>query len=95
METEIIETKKGAALGIKIMLRKAPLLIIKAEKGYLACGYFNPNTIELLEDRAAIIPHVSNFEEMLSKKPSYVSPEARKLGARLNMTGRDILEIFS
>ena len=95
METEIIETKNGAALGIKIELRKAPLILIRAEKGFLACGYFNPNTIDLLEDKAVIIPHVSNFEEMLEKKPSYVSREARKIGAKLNMTGREILELFT
>ncbi len=95
METEIIETKNGAALGIKIKLRTTPLLLIKAEKGYLACGYFNPNTIELIGDRAVIIPKVSSFSEMLNKKPVFVSKEARKLGARLNMTGREILEIFT
>lgn len=92
METEIVETRKGAALGIKISLGKSPLLIVKAEKGYLCCGYFNKKTIEKLDDCAAVISEVKSFPEMLKKRVEYATRKARELGVKKGMLGEKALD---
>jgi len=94
VDTELIEVNTGAALGIKINLPNAPLLLIRAEKGYLTCGYFDRNTVEKMGDNAAIFSGVKSFKEILGSKPVFLSKGMRKQGARLTMTGRDILELL-
>ncbi|MBI4214455.1 DUF1805 domain-containing protein [archaeon] len=92
IETEIIETKRGAALGIRVELPGAPLLLIKAEKGYLACGYFDPQTIEKLGDPAVVVRGVKSFDEMLTSRVAFVSKKAREFGVRDTMNGRQALD---
>lgn len=91
MTKELIETEKGAALGYEIDLGNAKFLLIEADFGYIACGYFNPDTVKKLDDTAIVISGVKNFNEMLKKQPSYVSPKARELGINMKMTGRQCL----
>jgi uncharacterized protein YunC (DUF1805 family) len=87
VETELIETKKGAAFGIKVKLGSVPLLLIKGEKGYLVCGYFDKKTIEKAKDCCAVIPGVKSHEEMLRKRIEYASRKAQDLGIKRGMTG--------
>ena len=94
VETDLIETEKGAALGIKVQMPAANLLVIRAEKGYLACGYLNSKTIEKLKESAVIISGVKNFEDMLDKKVEYVSKKAKELGINDKMTGRQALNLM-
>ena len=92
--SEIIETENGAAMGLKIPIgdSRTPLLIIRAEKGYLACGYFTPETIKKEQDAACITRGVKNFREMLEKRVTWVSPKARELGVKATMTGAQALD---
>jgi len=87
VESELIETKKGAAFGIKVKLGEAPLLVVRGEKGYLVCGYFDRKIVEKLGDCCAIIPGVKTFEEMKRKRVEYVSKKAKKLGIKKGMPG--------
>lgn len=93
IETEIIETEKGAALGIKIDLDYRPpsLIIIQAEKGYLACGYISKTTVNKTNDCMAVISGVSSFEEMLEKEVVWASDKAISLGITVGMKGKDAL----
>jgi uncharacterized protein YunC (DUF1805 family) len=92
VESEFIETKRGAAFGIKVWLGDSPLLIIKGEKGYLACGYFDTKVIEKMKDCCAIISGVKTFEDMKHKRVSYVSKKAKKLGIIKGMPGLRALD---
>lgn len=92
METDIIETKKGAALGIRINLQKVPLLIMRAEKGYIGCGYFNPQAMNKSKDCAAIVKGAGNFKDMLKKRLFFVSNGAKKLGLKKGMLAERALE---
>ncbi len=91
MIKELIETEEGAAIGYEIDLPNAKFLLIEADLGYIACGYFNPDTIRKLDDTAVVISGVKNFREMLAEQPSFVSEKARELGINLKMTGRQCL----
>lgn len=69
-----------------------PLLLIKAEKGVLGCGYFNIETFNKTSEAAAIVTGVSTFGDMLKAKIVLVSEEAKKLGVSEGDTGESALE---
>ncbi len=91
IETEIIETEKGAAIGIKADL-KLPLLLVIGEKGWLACGYMSTSTPDKTGEAAAIVSGVKTFDELLDKGIVWASIKARELGIIEGMKGRDALE---
>ena len=92
MEIEKISLERGSAIGLRIFLGKAPLMLIKADKGYLMCGYLNTEAAEKLGDAAAVVRGVRTFEEMLSGTVAEVTSAAEALGIKRGMKGREALE---
>ena len=72
----------------------APLLIIKGESGFLACGYINTATCNKTGEACAIVNGVNNHDDMLEATISDVSVAAVALGVRVGMSGADALEIL-
>jgi uncharacterized protein YunC (DUF1805 family) len=96
-ETMMVEIKEIKleyfnALGVKVDLPKAPLLLIKADKGFLMCGYLNLEAAEKLGDTAAVIRGVSSFDEMLDAKVVGLTSGAKALGIQLGDKGCKALE---
>ncbi len=89
---EQIKLKNGVALGIKIEVGRAPLLLIKARKGFVMCGYLNINAANSLGDIAAKVTGVSTFEDVLRAEVVEVSEKAKGIGIREGMRGKDALE---
>ncbi len=89
---EQIKLRNGVALGIKIEMGSAPLLLIKAEKGFVMCGYLNVSVANALGDIAAKVTGVSTFEEVLQAKIVEVSGKAKSIGIVEGMNGREALE---
>ena len=89
---ELIKLKTGTALGVKIELGAAPLVLIKAEKGFAMCGYLNIETANKLGDCAVVAKGVKSFEDMLNAKAIDVSEAAVRLGIKEGMTCREALE---
>ncbi|MCD6414710.1 MAG: DUF1805 domain-containing protein [Candidatus Diapherotrites archaeon] len=96
IQTDIIETAKGAAIGFRIDLdyRPPPLLIIQAEHGYLACSYISKETVAKTEDCMAIITGVNSFEDMLKERVIWASEKAIQKGVHVGMHGEDALNKF-
>ena len=80
-------TKEQIQLGL-------PLLIIKGSKGFLGCGYINVETCNKTGEACAIVTGVKIHEAMLSAEITAVSQAAEKLGVRIGMMGKEVLEIF-
>ena len=93
--TEQIQLENGAALGIKIEMGNAPLLLIKAKKGFVMCGYLNMRVANSLKDAAAKVAGVSTLDEVLRAKVVEVSEKAKSLGVRVGMRGKEALERMS
>ena len=72
----------------------SPLLIIKGESGFLACGYINAATCNKTGEACAIVNGVNNHDDMLEATISDVSVAAVALGVRVGMSGADALEIL-
>jgi uncharacterized protein YunC (DUF1805 family) len=41
MLIEQVNLENGCALGLKLDVERAPLLVIRAKKGFVMCGYLN------------------------------------------------------
>jgi len=82
----------GVAVGIEVAMSKAPLLLVKAEKGFVMCGYLNIDAASSLGDAAARVTGVSSFGDVLEARVVDVTEGARKLGVNEGISGRDALE---
>lgn len=71
-----------------------PLLILKANKGFLACGYVNVNTCNVTQEACALVRGVLDFDEMLSATVCEVSKSAYDMGVRIGMLGKDVMALF-
>ena len=71
-----------------------PLLIVSGSRGFLACGYINPDTCDRTGEACAIVTGVGSFEEMLSATVVSVSEAARELGVSVGDTGESALGKF-
>ena len=77
--------------GYAVPTANTSILLIKAEHGFLGCGYFSLATAEKVGDAAVIVSGVKNFEEMLEAKVKGFSPAAAARGVTLEMTGKEAL----
>ena len=91
MIVEQINLEKGTALGLKLDMEHAPLIVIRAGKGFVMCGYLNMDVANKLGDVAVRVTGVKTFEDVLNVKAVDVSEAAKKLGISAGMTGKEAL----
>ena len=82
---------KGSALGLKLDMEHAPLLVIRAGKGFVMCGYLNMDVANKLGDVAVRVTGVNSFEDVLNAKAVDVSEAAEQIGIKVGMSGKDAL----
>ncbi len=92
MLIEEIKLENGTALGLKMDMEHAPLLVIKAAKGFVMCGYLNIDVANKLGDVAVRVSGVRSFEDVLNSKAIDVSEAAKKLGITVGMRAKEALE---
>jgi len=92
MIIEQIELKNGTALGVKMDMGNAPLILIKAKRGFIMCGYLNIEAASSLGDVAGRIRGVKDFKDLLEGKVVEVTEKAKNLGILPGITGREFLE---
>ena len=73
---------------------KRPLLVMKGTKGFLACGYINPETCNKTEEACAIVSGVNDFEDMKKASIVAVSKAAEAMGIKMGDTGESALAKF-
>ncbi|MCX6667664.1 MAG: DUF1805 domain-containing protein [Euryarchaeota archaeon] len=91
MDKKFIELDKGQAEGFRIDLDNAPLILMKARKGYIMCGYLNMNAANKLGDIAGRVTGVKSFEDVLNAEIVEISDNAKKLGLAVGMKGKEFL----
>ncbi len=91
MLIEHIKLEKGFALGLKMDMEHAPLLVIRAGKGFVMCGYLNIDVANKLGDVAVRVTGVKSFEDVLNAKSVDVSEAAKKLGIAIGMSAKEAL----
>lgn len=71
-----------------------PLLIARGSKGFLACGYINPDICNKTKEACAIVTGVKTHEDMLEKEVVAMSDFAEDMGIQIGMKGKEVLELF-
>jgi len=87
-----IKIGSNVALGVNLELLNANIIVIRAKKGYVMCGYLSMETANRLGDIAAKVKGVKNFDEVLKAKVVEVSEKAKEIGIKEGMTGKGALE---
>ena len=91
MSTNTIILENGKAQGFLIELENAPLILIKANRGYVMCGYLNIAAANKLGDIAGRVTGVKSFEDVLNALIVELSENAKKMGFAEGMNARDFL----
>ncbi len=94
MLIEEIKLENGSALGLKMDMEHAPLLVIRAARGFVMCGYLNIDVANKLRDVAVRVTGVKSFEDVLNAKAVDVSEAAKKLGITIGMPAREALNMM-
>ncbi|MEZ5334458.1 MAG: DUF1805 domain-containing protein [Methanolobus sp.] len=94
MLVEKIELDNGSAMGLSFHMQKAPLLVIKADKGFVMCGYLDMETAASLGDVAVKVKGVNTFDDMLEALVVGATQEAINIGIKVGMTGKEALELM-
>jgi len=81
-------------IGISIPLGRANLVLIKAKKGYIMCGYLNITTAESLGDAACVVRGVKHVEDALGAEIKELTSAARALGIKKGMKVREALKLL-
>ncbi|MDI6916538.1 MAG: DUF1805 domain-containing protein [Thermoplasmatales archaeon] len=87
-----IKIGNNVALGVNLELQNANLIVARAKKGYVMCGYLSMETANRLGDVAAKVKGVKNVDDALSAKIVEVSEKAKENGIKEGMTGKEALE---
>ncbi len=78
-----------------IPLQGRSLVVIKAARGYLMCGYLNLEAAEGFGDAAAVVAGVSSADDALKAKVKAATKAAKELGVRAGLTGEEALKLMS
>jgi len=87
IETKNIKIDGEDAVGVRVDLKGAPLLLIIAPKGYVMCGYLNLETAEKFGQVAAIVTGVKSFDDVLRTKIVKLTMKAKELEIKEGMAG--------
>jgi uncharacterized protein YunC (DUF1805 family) len=91
---DVILDDKGLekAIGYEIELGTKKLIIIKAKKGYIACGYIDKQVAEKFEDIAVFVTGVKNIDDMLTSEIVDLTTFAEKIGLKKGQLVKDALK---
>jgi uncharacterized protein YunC (DUF1805 family) len=75
-----IKINKGYVEAFQMDLASRRLIVLRARRGYLMCGYLNLRAAQKFRDAAAKIVGVATIEEALRARVSACTSYARRLG---------------
>ena len=81
--------------GFSVGTEHTGVLLVKAKRGLLGCGYFSIATADKVGDALAVVTGVKTFDDMLSAQVKLVSAAAAERGVKVGMTGSEALELMS
>ena len=87
----MIELDNDDVVGYRIELDKAPLIVIKARRGYVMCGYLDMKTANKMGDIAGKVTGVDTFEDVIKAQIIELSEKAKKKGFKIGMNAGDFL----
>jgi len=92
MQTDTLMVDGVPVMGVVVDLGKAPLVILKAPKGFVMCGYLNIAAVDKMGEVGCKVSGVKNFDDVLNAKLAEVSKAAAAMGCAVGMTGREAIK---
>jgi len=92
MIVENITLENGTATGLRFVLQNAPMILVKADKGFVMCGYLNVELADRLGDVACKVSGVSDFDTLLKAEIVELTSRAQEVGIHIGMKSKDALE---
>jgi len=89
MRTIDVELNGKKGVGIEVALPKAPLVLVKGQKGFVMCGYLNVDVAEKMGEAAAVVRGVKTVDDLLKAKVVALTSAAEKKGVKIGMSGQD------
>jgi uncharacterized protein YunC (DUF1805 family) len=72
--------------------KKAPMIIVKGETGYIMCGYLNLDAANSLGDVAVRVTGVNDINDVLNSQVNSCTENAAKLGIKAGDKIMDIID---
>lgn len=94
IQIENVKIGKNSYQFMKMEMGKAPLVVLKGEKGYVMCGYLNLASAEKLGDIGVRVTGVSDIKSVLDNKVLECTSEASKLGIKPGDRIADIIALL-
>jgi len=97
VETREIRVGKGKALGVHVRLpgEGANLLVVRADLGYVMCGYLNLELADEVGDSAVLVRGVTTLDEVMAAKVVGVTSQSRALGVLPGMPVTEALALMT
>lgn len=92
IEIETVPVGSKTFQYLKVSMKKAPLILLKGQVGYVMCGYLSVETAEKLGDIAVRVTGVSDLESLIAATVNDLTSNASALGIK---KGDRISEILS
>lgn len=92
---DIVTVRNRDFAGFTMQTENSVLLAIRAEHGFIACGYINVETADKLDEAVAIVTGVGNYVELLQKPVVAASKKAAAAGVSPGMSGEEALLRFA
>ena len=70
------------------------VVLVKAPRGYLACGYFSLASADKFGEACGLVTGVDCAEDVLGVRLTAVSRRGAELGLAVGMLGREALELL-
>ena len=95
-EVREVQIGKGKVVGVHVRLpgEGANLLLIRADRGYVMCGYLNLALAEEVGDAAALVRGVGSIEDVLEAKIVDATSKAKAMGVKPGMAARQALVLM-
>jgi len=93
VEVQEIPIGRGKVTGIHVRLPGdgANLLIVRADRGYVMCGYLNLAVAEQVGDAAVLVRGVRSIEDVLAAHVVDATSRAKSLGVKPGQPVREAL----
>lgn len=77
------------ALGLCLNLGKKNLVVLRARRGFIMCGYLNLKVADKFADAACTVKGVSSVEDLLEAPIFDLTKKAYSLGVRKGMPAKE------
>lgn len=82
-------------MALSFSLGAKSLVLVKAKRGFIMCGYLNLRAAEKFYDAACVVKGVANIDDLLNATVAGLTKNAKALGVRKGMPAREAIKFLS